>query len=480
MSKSFSDESSLESVRAILLAREQERLERLEQRLKELQEQAGLSDKQIRASLEELHRQHADTEALINRIAPAMTGMVRRAIRESGGEMAETLGPIMGEAIRVQIRDSRDEMVDTLYPIIGSTIQKALGQFTRELQRNIDARLRSTFGPEGMLRRLWARLRGVSASELALRDALPFDIKEIFLIQRASGILIARSRHSDLQADDSDLIGGMLTAIRSFVNDAFQGNDELDEIQFGEDRIVIQNGAHAYLAAVISGIEPEGFRAALTELVSNLHLRHNSALRDFDGHPESLPNFQPQLAQWIAEQTGREEKRPLTQKQKIGYAIAALLAILLVALACFYLVFTIRLLPLAFPAPTPTATLTWTPTPTITPSPSPTATLTLTPTPTVTPSPSPTATFTPSPSATSLSTLEGVLTGTVWVRAQPDAGSERIGWLTEGNRVNVLAAYGDWLLVSWRDAEGEHRGWATAVWISVSRPLPAEIVTPLP
>ncbi len=330
MSKSSTDEAPLETLRSILLANERERLARLEQSLKELQEQTGLSDEQIRASLEELRRQHADTEALINRITPAMTGMVRRAIRESGGEMAETLGPIMGEAIRVQIRDSRDEMVDTLYPIIGSTIQKALSQFTRELQRNIDARLRSTFGPEGMLRRLWARLRGVSAAELALRDALPFDIKELFLIHRSSGMLIAHSHPKDLQADDADLIGSMLTAIRSFVNDAFQGDDELDEVQFAEDRIVIQNGAHAYLAAVVSGVEPQGFRAALTELVSDLHLRHNSALRDFDGDPASLPNFQPQLAQWVAEQTGRKEKRPLTKKQKIGYALAVLLTLLLV------------------------------------------------------------------------------------------------------------------------------------------------------
>lgn len=248
MTKSRPDDQgnqSLETLRTILLAKEQERLARLEQSLKELQEKTGLSDAQIREALDELRRQHEDTEALINRIAPSMTVLVRRSIRESGVEMAETLGPIMGEAIRVQIRNSRDEMVDTLYPIIGATIQKALSQFTRELQRNIDARLRSTFGPEGFLRHLIARLRGVSASELTLREALPFEIKEIFLIQRSSGMLIAHSHYGDLTTGDSDLIGGMLTAIREFVRDAFQTEDALDEVQFGEDRIVIQNGAHA-------------------------------------------------------------------------------------------------------------------------------------------------------------------------------------------------------------------------------------------
>ncbi len=464
------ENQSLETLRGILLAREQERLARLEQSLKELQEKTGLSDAQILETLEELRRQHEDTEALINRIAPSMPGMVRRSIRESGPEMAETLGPIMGEAIRVQIRDSRDEMVDTLYPVIGATIQKALSQFSRELQRNIDARLRSTFGPEGFLRRLTARLRGVSASELTLREALPFEIKEIFLIHRSSGMLIAHSHHGDLTAGDSDLIGGMLTAIREFVRDAFQGEDELDEVQFGEDRIVIQNGASAYLAAVIHGIEPEGFRAHLTEFVSNLHLRHASALRDFDGDPESVPNFQPMLAQLIAELTGREEKRPLTKQQKIGYTLAGVLVFLSILLACFYLVFTIRLLPLAFPRPTPTATCSPLPTSTPTWTPSPAATLT------------PTATPLPTASATpiAVNALEGIVTGTVWVRARPDLSSEKIAWLSPDSRVAILAAYDNWLEISWTDTAGEHQGWVAAAWVSPMQPIPSEMITPSP
>ena len=471
MNKSFPDDEAgqpLETLRNILLANEQERIARLEQTLKDLQEKTGLSDEQIRETVEELRRQHADTETLINRIAPSIPGLVRRSIRDAGSEMAETLGPIMGEAIRTQIRDSRDEMVDTLYPIIGSTIQKAISQFSRELQRNIDARLRSTFGPEGLLRRVEARLRGVSASALALRDALPFAVKEILLIHRSSGMLIARSQPGDLQANDSDLIGGMLTAIRNFANDAFQGDDELDEVQFGEDRIVLQNGAGAYLAAVISGVEPEGLRARLAEFVSDLHLRHTSALRDFNGNPEDLPNFQPQLAQLMTELSGREEKRPATKQQKIGYALAGLSAFLLITLACFYIYLTIRLLPVAFPQPTQTAAPTWTSTPTLAPSPTSTST------------PLPTFTATPPPTQTTMPAPQGFAKDIVWVRAEPNLSSEQIGWLPANGRVVILAVYGDWLKISWTDASGEHIGWVMAVWVSTASPLPPEIVTPLP
>lgn len=448
-----------DELRALLLAREQERLERLEQKIKDL----DLREDELRALLDELKRRHEDTETLIERITPSMTGMVRRVIRSSGGEMAEILGPIMGEAIRVQIRDSRDEMVDTLYPIIGSTIQKAINQFARELQRNIDARLRSTFGAEGMLRRFWARLRGVRASELALRDALPFEVKQVFLIHRASGILIADSQPENA---NTDLIGAMLTAIRNFASDAFQADDELDEIQFGGDRILLKNGAHAYLAVVISGIEPEGFRAQLDEFVSDLHLRYNTSLRDFKGDPQDLPPLQPQLAQLAATLSGREEKRPITRQQKMTYALLALAGLLLLITACFYLIFTIRLLPVAFPAPTSTATFT----PTASPTPTATFTPTASPTPTATftPTASPTPTATASPTPQPASTTPGISIGSVWARVQPGGSGEITGLLLANTPVEIHAAQGAWLEVSWEDSEGEHRGWVPAQWIQTA------------
>ena len=114
--------------------------------------------------------------------------------------------------MRVQIRDSRQDMIDALYPIIGGTVQRAIAEFARDLQRNIDNRLRSTFGPRGILRSLFARLRGVSPAELAMRDALPFQIRQVFIIQHGSGLLVAHSGSEDGDEMDTDLVSAMLTA----------------------------------------------------------------------------------------------------------------------------------------------------------------------------------------------------------------------------------------------------------------------------
>lgn len=505
----------LATVRSILLAEMQERVCRLEEQIAAMQErgyaheqeqQKQWSDLQSeltaleklaqanqclgQATQEELRalQQAAltDTETITTRLTPMMTNLIRRTIHDSRDEMAEALGPVMGEAVRVQIRDSRQEMVDALYPIIGGTVQKAISEFARELQRNIDARLKATIRPQGIWRSLSARLRGVSEAELTLRQAMPFQIREIFVIQHKSGLLIARSRHLTSEEDDSDVISGMLTAIRSFVRDAFtqDENQELDEVQYGDERIIIAGGSYAYVAAVVRGVEPEGFHASLRQLVADLHLRFGNSLRDYDGDASLLPNLQPVLAQWIEETSKGEPERQqaMPRQQRLVLVGAGLLMTLGIVLICFYAWFTARLLPVAL-AQTPTvtttftATLTATSTPTITPTP----TFTFTPTDTPTVTPSPTLTHTPTPTLTpTYRVVEGYMVGNAWTREEPRLLGRRGPLVLAQTPVQILAVYDKWALIQWVNEQGPQRGWVLLQWVSILQPVPADIITPTP
>lgn len=512
---SIGDENDdpLVHIRSILLSDVRDRLRDIERQIKSTQNQSKSNDEALRQQLSdllaELKRLHdlaresddrsrdleaeieilrrkaqADSEGLIARVTPVLGDMIGRSIRDSRDEMAEALGPVMGEAIRVQIRDSRKDMVEALYPVIGETVQKAVGEFAREFQRNIDARLKVAFGPKGLIRTSLARLRGVSPSELALRDSLPFTIREVFLIQRGSGLLIAHSHHSSAEVADSDLISAMLTAIRDFAHDAFgrDGNEEeLDEVQYGDQRIIIQSGRAAYLAVVIAGVEPEGFRARLHTFVSELHVRHEKVLRQFTGDPTMLPNLQPKIAGLIAETTDGGVQKPMSSRMKLGIVLGCILGIFLVAFACFYLQFTIALYPIAFPSPTPTstgaptATPTGTSTPTFTPTPTNTATQTSTPT--YTPTFTATATFTFTPSATA-TPYKAYASGHVWVRRIPEHLSPRIEVLKDQTPVTVISAYGRWLEVEWYEKDGAHHGWVPAIWITLVEPIQPSVITP--
>ncbi len=509
------DVDSLASIRAILLADVRESLGKLERQLDNLQHQSDTDKESLRQQLSsmlaeleglrqlvseadnrtrdlqpevEILRRKAqkDAEGLIARITPVLGNMIGGAIRDSRDDMAEALGPVMGEAIRVQIRDSRKDMIEALYPVIGETVQRAISEFARELQRNIDAQLKRSVGPWGFLRTVFARLRGIPPSQLALRDSLSFSIREIFLIQYGSGLLLAHYHPSEGEAPDTDLISAMLTAIRDFVHDLFgQGavEKELDEVQYGDQRIIIQSGRTAYLAVVIAGVEPEGFRARMHTLLSELHLTYKTFFKRYDGNTDTLPDLRPQLSVLANEFSGTEEgARPFSRKTKVALGIGALLSIILIALACFYLQFTIALYPLAFPSSTPTSTST--PTATATATATPTNTATMTGTSTFTPTPeftatntfTPTATFTPSSTPTP---FKAVAAGNVWVRPAPDYdGDLRFTVLRFGTPVKVLSVYGLWMEVEWQVGNSLQQGWVPAEWITLLEPVQAEQITP--
>jgi len=508
------------SIRSILLSDVRDRLSEIERRIAASQNQAQSDDENLRQQLNELlaeldrlhqlareadnrsrdiqaeieilrRRAQSDSEGLIARVTPVLGDMIGRSIRDSRDDMAEALGPVMGEAIRVQIRDSRKDMVEALYPVIGETVQKAIGEFGRELQRNIDARFKYTFGARGLLRTIKARLSGVSPSQLALRDSLPFSVRDIFLIQHGSGLLIAHRHFGETESSDSDLIGAMLTAIRDFVHDSFRRdgqNEELDEVQYGDQRIIIQSGRAVYLAVVITGIEPEGFHARLREFVSELHVKYEKSLRQFNGDPTVLPNLQPKITRLIAESSeGAKGAQPLSRQGKLILLMGSIISALCIALACFYLQFTVALLPVAFPSATPTTTLTPTATPTVTSTSTATATLTLTATPTSTATSTPTPIFTPTNTLTPTFTFTPSLTPTpypayatvnVWVRRIPDYDiSHRFTVLIRNTPVIVLSAYGDWLEVEWQSRSGIQKGWVPAEWITLVKPVNPALIT---
>jgi hypothetical protein len=328
--------------------------------------------------------------------------------------------PVLGDVIRRKIRDSREEMIEALYPILAQLIGRAVSEAIRDLARTIDTRMRMSFSPRSIGRRLRARMAGISESELVLRDALPFRVAELFLIQRDSGLLLRHLSNGSETAADSDLISGMLTAIRDFAQDAFGRGQEgqLDEIQYGTRRILIEASRHAYLAAVVDGVEPPGFRATLRDRIIAFENEYSEALDKYDGDASRFTSADALLAQLI---TGAGwEVAPSGQEMTSGQRrIAVALVILLIACllaACVGSILTVRsalnrpapavfIVVTATPGPTDVPSLTAILPPTATALPPPTAMPTAIATSTATPMSRPTATRTPIPRPTGTSTL---------------------------------------------------------------------------
>ena len=220
-----------------------------------------------------------------------------QAILQHGQGLIGLLAPMIGPIIAQRVGDSREEMAEVLYPIIGKSVLRAVNEAIRDLARTLDMTMRRSLRPQ-FVRRLELRMRGVSPATAALREALPFKVREIFLIHRASGLLIQHLSAANV-LPDADLIGGMLTAIRSYVQESFglEVKGSLDTISYGDLRIMIEEGSIALLAVVAEGIEPAGFQNIVRQQLSALHSACGGSLRSFIGDPvderATLPFLQP-------------------------------------------------------------------------------------------------------------------------------------------------------------------------------------------
>lgn len=502
------DDNSISSIRRLLFANEIGRIDQLEKekaaleteiaalqaRLLALQTDMTAAEARLRDQTTAIatdidsiiaHKAKEAPEDMAAALGSVMAGALREQEKHSREELVDAVSPVLSDAIKIEIRESRQSFVEALFPIIGEVVQRYVGEFFRELQRNIDARLKSAIGPERVARRANARLRGIPASDLEIRDALPFNIREMFLIQSGSGLLIAHNG-SD-QAVDSDLISGMLTAVRSFMRDSFnkqEAADPLDEIQYGEQRIIIQDGRLCYLAVVIGGIEPPGFRAELRRYLNRLQSSRSVELSDFNGDMSTLGDIPESLGGLSADLTAMvpsiDEPKPLTKGQKMLLGLGGLGGLLLLGLACFYLQFTLALIPVAFgdpsPSPTLTATPTFTPTPTATASP----TATPTPTHTTTPTATSTSTATVTPTPTDLPTVTlipftMITNRPVLAFSAPDLASEVIAPIDANTRIEIISYDDPWLLVQWPSAAGTQQGWISIRWVNVTGTPPPEL-----
>ena len=150
-----------------------------------------------------------------------------------------------------KLKSSQDEILNLIYPKLGKMIQKYIGYQFEQLKESIDAQIEATLnaGPLGWVRR---KVFGIKVSEEVLTGMYNPVIEQIFVIQRDSGLLLGSAASHEKIHDD--LIAGMLTAIKSFAEDAFErGAADLEMIQYDIYRIFLQNFPKYYIAVVLGG-----------------------------------------------------------------------------------------------------------------------------------------------------------------------------------------------------------------------------------
>jgi OOP family OmpA-OmpF porin len=257
----------------------------------------------------------------VSRVLP--TAML---LRKDDPQLTRALAPTVEEAITASVRRNPRPLADALFPIFGPAIRKAIAASLSSMLESLNETLEHSLSWRALQWRITALRTGKPFAEIVLLNTLVYRVEQVFLIHRESGLLLQHVESGSVSTKDADMVSGMLTAIRDFARDSFRVSEEeaLETLQVGELSVLIEQGPHAIVAAVVRGTAPRELRQTLQEAVEHVHARVGEALVDFSGDTDPFDVVRPTLE-------GCLESRYRARQRKVSPALWIALAAVLLA-----------------------------------------------------------------------------------------------------------------------------------------------------
>lgn len=210
----------------------------------------------------------------------------------SSEHIKEKISPVVATAIKQSIKSSKNDVVDSLYPIIGSMITKYVSRTFEDMINSINNQIRNRLSFRAISRKLRAKIQGISETELLLKESSKACIKTLFLIDKNSGVVLTTLENKNSTISEPEMVASMLTAIRSFINDWVDKNEEnkeLNTIDYGGSKIIIESSSSCYLAAIVDGAITKETYKKIEEALAQIVSKYGNKIRGFDGDLDNLP-----------------------------------------------------------------------------------------------------------------------------------------------------------------------------------------------
>jgi len=286
MTSKIPDNQTLENLKDLLLHPEQSKIQRIEKRL---------DDPMVRA----------------NEISGALPDAVSLSIMNSD-KLPRVFQPVIDDSIKVSVQNNPKAIADAIFPALGPGIRKAITSTIMGMIQSLNQVLNHSFTFKGLKWRFEALKTGKPFAEVVLLNTLVFQVEQIFLIHKKTGLVLEHVVTKNAIIQDPDLVSGMLSAIQDFVTDSFATSPEedLETLRIGSDRTVwIEKGKHAILAAVLRGTPPLDLRIKYQELLETIHIKSGAALKQFNGDPSPFAIFREPLKDGLKSKVKIEEKK---------------------------------------------------------------------------------------------------------------------------------------------------------------------------
>lgn len=258
-----------------------------------------------------LKAQLEDSAQYSERVASVIAEALQRREAKDGAVSA-VLAPTVEQAISYSISNDPKRFADVLYPVMGPAIRKSIQQALNEALANFNHLLEQSLSVRSWKWRFDAWRTGKSYAEIALLRTLIYQVEQVFLIHRHTGLLLQHVVSANVAGKDPEIVSAMLTAIQDFIQDSFasEGNSNLETLRLGELTVLIEHGPHAVLAIVVRGNPPSDLRTLLVETSEAIHQQYNLALQDYQGDASAFANLEPLLHDCLVKKHKIKEKRP--------------------------------------------------------------------------------------------------------------------------------------------------------------------------
>ena len=116
-------------------------------------------------------------------------------------------------------------------------------------------------------------------------------IHNLFLLSK-SGIVISNLSAKNVEQTDVDILGGMFTAVKDFMEDAVSASttSSLNDMQFGNFHVKFASGAFSELAVVYTGILNQDAEDSITDTLIAFEFENMKILENWDGDMSKLEN----------------------------------------------------------------------------------------------------------------------------------------------------------------------------------------------
>ncbi|MBN2042103.1 MAG: BON domain-containing protein [Spirochaetes bacterium] len=219
-----------------------------------------------------------------------------------------------------------------MVPLIGRIIRKKLSEALKDLVNYINNRIESLTSLTLWKYRFQSFRSGIPLAEIVFRNSIPYLVEEIMLIDKKTSVLLAGASWRENANTDRDIVAAMLSAIKDFIKTSFSKEEKyLNEISFGDSKIIIFESMYFYSAVVLYGQPEEQFFNSLDIFINSLHVKFRQKLKKFDGSMNGLEQMTVLISDFISKTNAGVERIPVkvsyTRLKVITAAVAAVIAV---------------------------------------------------------------------------------------------------------------------------------------------------------